>query len=62
MPRTQTGVPPRGPGGPAVYIASDGEYGGSPERGRGTPYQSGAGFEDAYYGRFPQALVDEEAR
>ncbi|KAF0297335.1 Coiled-coil domain-containing protein AGAP005037 [Amphibalanus amphitrite] len=62
VPRTQTGVPPRGPGGPSVYIAGDGEFGGSPERGRGGPYPAGAGYDDPYYGRFPPALVDEEAR
>ena len=50
--------------GPSVYIAGDGEYGGSPERGRGAAYPPAAGqvFEDPYYGRFPQQLVDEEAR
>ena len=67
VPRTQTGVPPRGPGGPvgpSVYIAADGEYSGSPERGRGVAYppNAAATFEDPYFGHFPQTLVDEEAR
>ena len=50
--------------GPSVYIAADGEYSSSPERGRGAAYPPAAAatFEDSYFGRFPQALVDEEAR